>query len=312
MPFVAAYHTDVGIKKKTNQDALLLKSYETPDGSIGLFIVCDGMGGLSHGELASATVIHGMNEWFESELPELIQTGVTDEILYEQLEAKITALNEKILQYGEASNIKLGTTITALLIVQSNYYIAQIGDSRAYHLQQNEASDGAGATSAQAASAGTATSEKQPTAATSRAGAPSIAQSTAPPLAPTTVLSATSTTVTQLTKDQTFVAREVERGNLTPQEAKTHPRRNVLLQCVGASDAIQVDLTSGQVEPGSLYVLCSDGFSNLLEPEEIGQQLEPGQLQTNSELKQQLVHLVETVKQRNETDNISALAVKIN
>ena len=72
MAFLTAYHTDVGIKKKTNQDALLLKTAQTAKGEVGLFVVCDGMGGLSHGELASATVIRGMAEWFDAEMPRLV------------------------------------------------------------------------------------------------------------------------------------------------------------------------------------------------------------------------------------------------
>ena len=57
MEFLVSYCTDKGIKKRRNQDGLLIKSIRTNKGKIGLFAVCDGMGGLDKGELASATVI---------------------------------------------------------------------------------------------------------------------------------------------------------------------------------------------------------------------------------------------------------------
>ena len=53
MRFSAVYNTDVGIKKKTNQDSLAIKIAETPDGQALFSLVCDGMGGLAKGEVAS-------------------------------------------------------------------------------------------------------------------------------------------------------------------------------------------------------------------------------------------------------------------
>ena len=46
MKYRAAYHTDVGIKKKNNQDSLAIKIAETPNGQAAFAIICDGMGGL--------------------------------------------------------------------------------------------------------------------------------------------------------------------------------------------------------------------------------------------------------------------------
>ena len=57
MDYYVAYHTDVGLRKHTNQDSLAVKMMDTPKGRAVLAIVCDGMGGLSDGELASKEVI---------------------------------------------------------------------------------------------------------------------------------------------------------------------------------------------------------------------------------------------------------------
>ena len=54
MDFMIASHSDVGIKKNTNQDSLLVKVAQTNLGRVCLCVVCDGMGGLAKGELASA------------------------------------------------------------------------------------------------------------------------------------------------------------------------------------------------------------------------------------------------------------------
>ena len=55
MNYEFSLHSDVGIKKDTNQDSLCLKQAQTDKGNILLAIVCDGMGGLEKGEVASAT-----------------------------------------------------------------------------------------------------------------------------------------------------------------------------------------------------------------------------------------------------------------
>lgn len=254
MAFLTAHHTDVGIKKKTNQDALLLKTAKTERGTVGLFIICDGMGGLSHGELASATVIRGMADWFDTEMPRLSRSEHIEEEIYLELEKCIKRLNEKILHYGETSKANLGTTLTALLIVHNKYYIAQIGDSRAYSI---------------------------------------------------------STSTNQLTKDQTFVAREVARGNITPEQAKMDPRRNVLLQCVGATREIEIEFSTGHVQADTVFMLCSDGFYHQITEEELVLNLAPDTITNDQQLKDKVVELVELVKARNEEDNISVVAAKV-
>ena len=63
----------------------------------------------------------------------------------------------------------------------------------------------------------------------------------------------------QLTTDQTFVAREVSKGNMTIEQAKVDKRRNLLLQCVGASKVVEPQVLLGTTKKGA-YMLCSDGF----------------------------------------------------
>ena len=204
MKYKAAYYTDVGIKKKNNQDSLAIKIAETPKGSAVFAIICDGMGGLAKGELASKEVICAYCDWFEKDFPELVLSGTFNaSILKQQWDMIAINENEKLKAYGEAQGIMIGTTLSAMLMYGEHYYIIHVGDSRVYEL---------------------------------------------------------TTEVTQLTKDQTLVAREVAAGRLTPEQAEKDSRRSILLQCIGASPVVEPDFIRGYIEENACYMLCPDGF----------------------------------------------------
>ena len=72
MRYIAVAETDIGIDKKINQDSILIKHAQCKNNEVLMAIVCDGMGGLSKGEIASATVVREFDKWFSKELlPEL-------------------------------------------------------------------------------------------------------------------------------------------------------------------------------------------------------------------------------------------------
>lgn len=62
------YCSEVGIKKSVNQDSLCIKNARLNNHDVLMAVVCDGMGGLSKGELASASVIRAFSKWFETEM----------------------------------------------------------------------------------------------------------------------------------------------------------------------------------------------------------------------------------------------------
>ena len=68
MSFKVVANTDVGIYKRTNEDSLVVKHATYHDSEVLMAVICDGMGGLSKGELASATVVREFIEWFNNEL----------------------------------------------------------------------------------------------------------------------------------------------------------------------------------------------------------------------------------------------------
>ena len=245
--------TDVGLTKRTNQDSMTVKVIHTRQGEMVFAIVCDGMGGLQKGEVASATVIRAFERWVYQELPLLCKDLITDEKIREQWEKIIFEQNEVMKAYGTRCGIRLGTTVVAMLFTQERYYLLNVGDSRAYELTKN---------------------------------------------------------VCQLTKDQTFVAREVELGNMTQEQAKQDPRRNVLLQCVGASEEVYPDFFFGKVKENAVYLLCSDGFRHEISAEEIYEKLNPQVLWEDDAMQKNSMELIALNKARQERDNSSVVLIR--
>jgi serine/threonine protein phosphatase PrpC len=131
---LAAAHTDVGISKKVNQDAFCLKIAKTPNARMAFAILCDGMGGLQNGELASSLTVNAFSAWFEQELP----AGFKGDVDFERIKHRWNELaneqNEKIADYGRRNGFSLGTTLTGLLIVENRFLFIQIGDTRIYRI----------------------------------------------------------------------------------------------------------------------------------------------------------------------------------
>jgi protein phosphatase len=69
----------------------------------------------------------------------------------------------------------------------------------------------------------------------------------------------------QVTKDHSFVQEQVDQGILTPEQARVHAYRHMILRAVGIADSLAVDLISGKAYSGDLFLLCSDGLSDMVE-----------------------------------------------
>lgn len=253
MHYTATADTDVGIKKQTNQDSILIKHGQCEKGEILLAVICDGMGGLKKGEVASATVVKKISEWFDSELPFELK-NLDMNIIADKWSLLLKDLNLKIAEYGQQDGIRLGTTFTGVLFIDDQYLAVHVGDTRLYQLDSG---------------------------------------------------------LKQLTTDHTFVAREIRRGNLTVEQAKKDKRRNMLLQCVGASERIEPEILTGTVQQGA-YMLCSDGFRHEISESEIYESLNPVNLINKEAMHNNVKYLIEQVKKRNEKDNISVVLVKVN
>ena len=112
--------------------------------------------------------------------------------------------------------------------------------------------------------------------------------------------------ISQMTKDQSLVAQMVASGSLTPEEAKTHPKRNVILQALGIHSQVDVAITLAELRRGDQIVLCSDGLSGKVDAEEIKEFLE------KFEPKAACQGLVRMARERGGEDNITVIVARFN
>lgn len=253
MNFLTACHTDRGTKKTINEDSFFIAQARVREKNLLFAAVCDGMGGLSKGEVASASMIKRLSDWFSEILPDLVLDGFVPEMLTLSLEKLISEANDRIYLYGEQNGFTLGTTCVTFLCCGEHYYIMNIGDSRVYLL-----SDG----------------------------------------------------MFQITRDQTWCQMEVEKGRMTQEEAADHPRRNILLQCIGAGEKVEPEYYIGDLQNNQCFLICSDGFRHKALPAELYERLQPSASVTAEDMKNNLVFLTELEKERGEKDNITALLIK--
>ncbi len=104
----------------------------------------------------------------------------------------------------------------------------------------------------------------------------------------------------KVTKDHTLVNLLVEAGNLTPEEAKNHPKKNVLMRALGASDKAELDIFDVDINCEGI-LLCSDGLTNMLSDESIIKVLNDSTL----EIEEKVIKLIKKCNARGGTDNIT-------
>ncbi|MFY9714889.1 MAG: protein phosphatase 2C domain-containing protein [Microbacterium sp.] len=169
-----------------------------------LFAVADGMGGHAGGDVASSVAIQ--------RLEPLDQGYASTDDAQASLQAAVTtAAGDLIRAARERPELAgLGTTVSAIIMVDGYAVIGHIGDSRIY-LYRDDA-------------------------------------------------------LTQITADHTFVQRLVDSGRITPEEARYHPRRSVLMRVLSDMDSDpELDMFVMPTLPGDRWLLCSDGLSGVVD-----------------------------------------------
>ncbi|GMM97258.1 PP2C family serine/threonine-protein phosphatase [Microbacterium sp. UBA1612] len=170
-----------------------------------LFVVADGMGGHAGGDVASALVIHRLKHLDDDPFDSPTDA---ERALRDAIADSATELIDTVGRRPELAG--MGTTVSALVMVDDLAVIAHIGDSRIYLYR-----DGS---------------------------------------------------LTQITTDHTFVQRLVESGRITPEEARYHPRRSVLMRVLGDMDPDpEIDTFIMPTQPGDRWLLCSDGLSGVVD-----------------------------------------------
>lgn len=110
----------------------------------------------------------------------------------------------------------------------------------------------------------------------------------------------------QITEDQTWVAQAVKRKALTPDQARVHPWRHVLSQCLGREDLREIDIKPIEVQSGDRLLLCSDGLT-----EELSDSLIASPLKSIRGCEWAATALVNAARDKGGRDNITVVVVTI-
>lgn len=247
---VASACCDVGDLRPVNQDRILVRQGELAGRRVGLFMVADGCGGLSHGEAISRLLADSFRVIWGNALPQFLEH-------VEDIESELSPvlmqwteqINASAYRFGQQIGQRVGSTLTLLVTVENRYFILNVGDSRAYLRHGRK--------------------------------------------------------LIQLTEDQSLVADLLRNREITPEEAKSFGRRNVLTMCVGCFEKVQVFRKQGKLHRGDLFLLCSDGLHSSLGEEQI-QNCLPKKLEEESAAR--LRNLIPAGEAR---DNVSVLLVEI-
>lgn len=249
--------TDLGSKKKTNQDACYVKRLEMRSSDSIFGIICDGVGGCEHSEIASRDLVTAFSDWFTKCYPDFAELRDEDEfcdLLYERWLALFDITNSYIMNFAAVNNIKLGSTLSCILIRDDYYYILHIGDTRIYSINSE---------------------------------------------------------IKQLTNDHTVTARELQKGLITPEQARTDRRRHILTKCAGMKDHIRPEFYTGRIEENTKYLLCSDGFRDRTTNEYIAEQLCYDSILKKNKIIKGIKSIIKSNRAEGEKDNITAVVIQV-
>lgn len=112
--------------------------------------------------------------------------------------------------------------------------------------------------------------------------------------------------LSQVTKDHSLIQEQVDSGLITPSEARNHTLKNVILRAIGVEEALAMDLHRGECEAGDLFLLCSDGLTDMVDDGKIADAL--GRPLT---LVQKAGRLIELAKMGGGRDNITVVLCEV-
>ncbi len=199
-----------GPAHRVNEDTWRLAEPATTHGphTAGrLYIVADGVGGRSRGEVASALAAETLVEQY-------FATDADDPA--DRLVAAVREANRRVTEAAgaEPGDATMATTLVAALVADGEITVAHAGDSRCYLVVDH--------------------------------------------------------VLTQLTHDHSWVQEQIDRGQLTPAEARRSTRRNIITRALGLGDGIEPDVKTAIPAPVvGRIVLCSDGVHGVVEDDEL-------------------------------------------
>jgi len=273
---VAAALTDPGRQRDLNEDRVWAEVYNPSEGeTVGLFIVCDGMGGHLGGECASnwavETVKRDLADYFcpkdpratvklsegtaasqASSGPITRKSEIT--VIEKNIKEAIQDANDVVYEYARQKPDEAGdagTTITLAFIRGSRAVIANVGDSRTYLIRDNQ--------------------------------------------------------LLQISSDHSLVASLVASGAIQPEEVYVHPQRNVIYRSLGQKQQVQIDTFVQAVMPDDYLLLCSDGLWEMVQDDDLIVKL----ITSSSNPVEACQKLVDAANSAGGEDNIGVVVVKV-
>ena len=236
--------SDRGAVRQQNQDSYAVL---IPSQGHGFALVCDGMGGAKAGNIASQMAVDTFLGILKQQAPE--DWGLDPHALLKRCAA---AANRAIFQrsISDPDCEGMGTTAVASLVLEDRAYILNIGDSRAYLINETEG-------------------------------------------------------IRRITRDHSVVEDLVSRGEIPPEAARLHPKKNLITRALGAEPDSQSDLYDLTLADSDYLLLCSDGLSNLMDDHEISYEvLHGGPTETCCE------RLLQLAMSRGAPDNVTVVLLQ--
>jgi protein phosphatase len=230
--------TDTGRVRTHNEDYFSCIDLR----EVSLFLVADGMGGHDAGEVASRIAA----ESAAREVQKYAGTGDPATVL----ELAVQQANADVLKEANSKCSNMGTTLNVALVAEDQVYIANVGDSRSYWIENGS--------------------------------------------------------IKRITEDHSLVEKLVSLGRLTQEEARKHPKSNVLYRTIGSEGSLKVDLFQVPLRKGGSLLLCTDGLWGEVTDEAIHEIFT-----LEKDVKKACARLIAKANDNGGKDNITAIVVKV-
>jgi serine/threonine protein phosphatase PrpC len=228
-----------GMVRPRNEDCFSCVSA----GKWSLYVVADGMGGHDAGEIASRLAV-------ETVCREIVDHTRQNDDPLKLIEHIVQLANSEVIKEGVQRGSNMGTTLSLALVADDTAYVANVGDSRVYWMENG--------------------------------------------------------TITQITEDHSLVAKLVVAGKMTKEEARNHPKSNLLYRTIGTDEHIRVDTFRVVLKKGGNLMLCTDGLWNEVSDENIHKLV--SSVKDAQSASEELIRMANAHGGR---DNITAIVVKM-
>lgn len=129
MKVAAGYLSDKGQYREKNQDRFFYRAYHDQQHFFVIACVCDGIGSMEHSEIASEMVMQNLKEWYDWITKRKNHYDFENELV-EELENTAREANESIYIWSKEKQMRIGCTMSTILVTDQKYYTFHVGDSR--------------------------------------------------------------------------------------------------------------------------------------------------------------------------------------